>query len=213
MLFMLGYIHVVFARAPINCLQHVQDSWPRTGILRVEIVKNVSPDYDIHSSYKKEYSELELAVNSDYLDISDAADEDYGVEYSDNGDDDEKISEDLTEENNITLHDYGTLESGSETIYDNRQINDVQSDIRVTDEDTNDDGELDEAPDEAAGDMAENDLISDEEANDISSSETRSEENQTVKLTWRVKSNKPKNMPFRETLTELEMIAKAGVIY
>ena len=53
----LVYIHVVFARAPINCLEHVHHKWPRHGILRVEIVKNASDDYNIISSYEKEYSD------------------------------------------------------------------------------------------------------------------------------------------------------------
>lgn len=66
-LFMLIYIHIVFARAPINCLQHVQNSWPRNGILRVEIVKNASEDYNITQSYEKEYSDMsDLA----YLDMN-----------------------------------------------------------------------------------------------------------------------------------------------
>lgn len=59
-LLVLIYIHVVFARSPINCLQHVQKSWPRDGILRVEIVRNASDDYSIIDSYEKEYSETDL---------------------------------------------------------------------------------------------------------------------------------------------------------
>ena len=58
---MLIYIHVVFARSPINCLQHVQPSWPRTGILRVEIVRNASEDYNIMHSYEKEYNDMDLS--------------------------------------------------------------------------------------------------------------------------------------------------------
>ena len=54
-LFILAYIHLVFARAPINCLQHIQQEWPRHGILRVEIVKNASDDYSIMNSYEKVY--------------------------------------------------------------------------------------------------------------------------------------------------------------
>lgn len=34
---MLVYIHLVFSHGPITCLQHVKDTWPREGILRVEI--------------------------------------------------------------------------------------------------------------------------------------------------------------------------------
>lgn len=54
----LAYIHIVFSRSPINCLQHVQKDWPRNGILRVEIVRNVSQNYTILNSYEKEYSDF-----------------------------------------------------------------------------------------------------------------------------------------------------------
>ena len=57
MLFVLFYIHVVFTRSPITCLQHIQGSWPRSGILRVEIIKNVSDNYSLLDSYEKEYGE------------------------------------------------------------------------------------------------------------------------------------------------------------
>ncbi|XP_064605886.1 membralin-like [Liolophura sinensis] len=57
----LAYIHYVFARSPINCLQHVQKEWPRQGILRVEIVKNASENYTIANSYEKEYTDLEIS--------------------------------------------------------------------------------------------------------------------------------------------------------
>lgn len=41
-LFVLAYIHIVFSRAPINCLEHVRDRWPREGVLRVEVRHNSS---------------------------------------------------------------------------------------------------------------------------------------------------------------------------
>lgn len=56
----LVYIHVVFARTPINCLSHVKDSWPRDGILRVEIVHNASENYTLINSYEKEYTDFTL---------------------------------------------------------------------------------------------------------------------------------------------------------
>ena len=58
MLGILAYIHIVFARTPINCLSHIQQSWPRHGILRVEIVHNASENYSIINSYEKEYSDF-----------------------------------------------------------------------------------------------------------------------------------------------------------
>lgn len=52
--FVLVYIHIVFSRTPSTCLLHVQDTWPRDGILRVEIVRNAGMDYSIEQSYAKE---------------------------------------------------------------------------------------------------------------------------------------------------------------
>lgn len=52
--FVLAYIHIVFSRTPTTCLNHVKDSWPRDGILRVEILRNPSQDYSIEQSYAKE---------------------------------------------------------------------------------------------------------------------------------------------------------------
>ena len=58
-----SYIHIVFTRSPINCLQSVQKTWPRQGILRVEIVRNASENYTILHSYRKEYSDPSFIVN------------------------------------------------------------------------------------------------------------------------------------------------------
>lgn len=52
--FVLAYIHIAFSRTPTTCLDHVKDSWPRDGILRVEILRNPSQDYNIEQSYAKE---------------------------------------------------------------------------------------------------------------------------------------------------------------
>ncbi|XP_018301997.1 membralin isoform X2 [Mycetomoellerius zeteki] len=52
--FVLAYIHIVFSRAPTNCLEHIRDEWPRDGILRVEILRNGGEDYSIEKSYAKE---------------------------------------------------------------------------------------------------------------------------------------------------------------
>ncbi|KAK0075228.1 hypothetical protein PV325_007182, partial [Microctonus aethiopoides] len=52
--FVMAYIHIVFSRAPTNCLEHIRDEWPRDGILRVEILRNGGEDYSIEKSYAKE---------------------------------------------------------------------------------------------------------------------------------------------------------------
>lgn len=65
---LLSYLHIVFNRNPINCLADIQESWPRDGILRVEIVHNASKffimstedqikePYSLKDSYEKEYA-------------------------------------------------------------------------------------------------------------------------------------------------------------
>ncbi|CAG9821355.1 unnamed protein product [Phaedon cochleariae] len=52
--FVLVYIHIAFSRTPSSCLMHIKDSWPRDGILRVEIIRNAGKDYNIEQSYAKE---------------------------------------------------------------------------------------------------------------------------------------------------------------
>ena len=51
---MLIYIHIVFARNPVHCLEHVKDTWPRDGILRVEIMREAPEGYGVAQSYEKE---------------------------------------------------------------------------------------------------------------------------------------------------------------
>ena len=56
--FMLAYIHLVFARRPVECLGHIKESWPRDGILRVEVIRDFEEDpnhpYTVDDSYEKE---------------------------------------------------------------------------------------------------------------------------------------------------------------
>lgn len=68
MLFILIYIHAVFARGPISCLQHIQKDWPRDGILRVEIIRNAMENYSLNDSYQKEYNGRQLAEMLGILD-------------------------------------------------------------------------------------------------------------------------------------------------
>ncbi|XP_002740177.1 membralin-like [Saccoglossus kowalevskii] len=56
-LFVLGYIHCAFSRTPINCLSHIQGVWPRDGILRVEIVRNISRSHVNDVTEETEYEE------------------------------------------------------------------------------------------------------------------------------------------------------------
>ncbi|KAL5021541.1 hypothetical protein ScPMuIL_000696 [Solemya velum] len=90
----LCYIHIVFARTPINCLEQVQKVWPRHGILRVEIVKNASENYSIINSYEKEYSDFTLHFLSG---LTDDEEEEEEEERHDS------VLEDMKEENeNVT---------------------------------------------------------------------------------------------------------------
>ena len=50
--FVLVYIHMIFSRTPATCLDHVRDTWPRDGILRVEVVKEAY-DYNVPERYGK----------------------------------------------------------------------------------------------------------------------------------------------------------------
>lgn len=76
----LTYIHIVFARTPMNCLAHVQETWPRDGILRVEIVKNASEGYSIINSYEKEYSDMNVPLSSgnSYEDLEYGTEKEFG---------------------------------------------------------------------------------------------------------------------------------------
>ncbi|XP_061192616.1 membralin-like [Saccostrea echinata] len=89
----LAYIHIVFARTPINCLANVQNTWPRNGILRVEIVHNASENYSIINSYEKEYSDFTLHF---FNDDSEASIEE-GVDSESSEGEEGHIGEDETE--------------------------------------------------------------------------------------------------------------------
>lgn len=56
--FMLVYIHITFARRPVQCLESYKDLWPRDGILRVEVIRDFEEDpsfpYTVEQSYEKE---------------------------------------------------------------------------------------------------------------------------------------------------------------
>ena len=53
---LLVYLHVVFNQKPVTCLAHLQETWPRHGVLRVELFFSPPPaDYDLQQSYSKEF--------------------------------------------------------------------------------------------------------------------------------------------------------------
>uniref|UniRef100_A0A1B6EGL4 Membralin n=1 Tax=Clastoptera arizonana TaxID=38151 RepID=A0A1B6EGL4_9HEMI len=63
--FVLVYIHIVFSRSPTTCLEHVRDTWPRDGILRVEILRGNKPSSTL--STDKIYSRTQHE-SDDFLD-------------------------------------------------------------------------------------------------------------------------------------------------
>lgn len=58
---------MAFVQSPTNCLEHVQDEWPRDGILRVEILKEkLNGKYTLEKSYLREKKIKEM----EYIDLS-----------------------------------------------------------------------------------------------------------------------------------------------
>ena len=58
---MLLYIHIIFSKTPITCLDHIKDVWPRDGIVRIDITRGGqeatstgNEAYSLHQSYAKE---------------------------------------------------------------------------------------------------------------------------------------------------------------
>ncbi|XP_050307694.1 membralin [Anthonomus grandis grandis] len=52
--FILVYIHLSFSKTANSCLDGVVNNWPKDGVLRVEIVKNMEEGYGLEQSYMKE---------------------------------------------------------------------------------------------------------------------------------------------------------------
>ena len=50
----------MFSKQPATCLKDIEDTWPRDGVLRVEIVYNASSNYSLQDSYKKEYGAVDF---------------------------------------------------------------------------------------------------------------------------------------------------------
>jgi hypothetical protein len=53
---LLIYLHIVFNQKPVTCLSHLHDTWPRQGVLRVELFFESPPEgYNLQQSYAKEF--------------------------------------------------------------------------------------------------------------------------------------------------------------
>ena len=218
-LFILAYIHLVFARTPINCLQHVQKSWPRTGILRVEIVKNASDDYSIVKSYEKEYNELEV----DLGELLDGLEVDRGSDIVHRADEDEEDPNlDLDIETALELVE-GSLENlsfsgrppdgdgsgvqeGEEEVEDGENRAQQVGEVTINEEqdDEEEEGRGEEGYDSPVedGEQEYDDTLEEEEDDD--------DANSTLDLRIFAEKAMGNLQPFRETLTEFEMLARAG---
>ncbi|KAH3696971.1 membralin-like isoform X2 [Dreissena polymorpha] len=159
----LAYIHIVFARTPINCLQHVQKVWPRNGILRVEIVRNASENYTIMNSYEKEYADF----GAMYIEGLLTEMEDVEIDHSEEGGGVEVVRH-MVKPNYTFIHVNGQHGLDAE-------VTDKEEAIKDEHEDT-------------------------ESVNAGNSTDNRSD-------TVPVKTTKY-TVPYRETLSELEMLAK-----
>ncbi|KAK3579153.1 hypothetical protein CHS0354_022176 [Potamilus streckersoni] len=170
----LAYIHIVFARSPINCLQHVQKTWPRHGILRVEIVRNASENYSIVNSYEKEYSDFNVHFLESLLDGEYLQSEDPNGEPGQSTEDPDGVDTDTTEEDEMVN---GSFRNSSTT--DSHSVGHLDPEIAAEDIDNHGAG---------LEGVGVNDTMGAESGNADSGS-------------------RPVE-PLRDTLTELEMLAK-----
>ncbi|XP_053395046.1 membralin-like isoform X1 [Mercenaria mercenaria] len=181
----LAYIHIVFSRSPINCLQHVQKEWPRDGILRVEIVRNVSENYTILNSYEKEYSDFSAHFLEGLLNEMEGKKQD-GRDLSLDIDDEE--SED------VNMINMSEVDRGG----DNISLNQLRHSNNISTMEQ--DGKKDKAVDESVIQLNQSDGSGDDEDEDDDDRNDTS-----IEIT---KVDRENLGPFRETLSELEMLAK-----
>ncbi|XP_060551258.1 membralin-like isoform X2 [Ruditapes philippinarum] len=184
----LAYIHIVFSRSPINCLQHVQKEWPRNGILRVEIVRNVSENYTILNSYEKEYSDFSAHFLEGLLNEIENKDTDGNAGELDEGEDFEK-----THVINVTEYEVNG-EKFSVTQLGHSNLSKLEKDKKK-----------DEAVDESVLQPNQSDDASNENVDDDDDDDD--EKNDTF-VEYTSKVDRENAGPFRETLSELEMLAK-----
>jgi exopolysaccharide biosynthesis predicted pyruvyltransferase EpsI len=134
----------------------VEKTWPRTGILRVEIVHNSSENYSLVQSYEKEYNDLEV-----------------------------NVSEVLEGLEDFTLSEEDTTEPPDETLSEEDQSEDGSDDVE---------------------------MLVIHQVEETNSLELDDLSNSTMKPHQFAEENLHKNHPFHETLTEIEMLARAGIV-
>lgn len=73
--FVLVYMHMNFSRMPANCLEHVKNTWPREGVLRVEVIRpyqraqaeeigTLNDLFTVEKSYEREYGFKQIEIVS-----------------------------------------------------------------------------------------------------------------------------------------------------
>ncbi|CAF0894826.1 unnamed protein product [Didymodactylos carnosus] len=133
---LLIYLHAVFNNKPVTCLQHIQNTWPRFGVLRVELLENVPLNYNLQKSYDKEFQKTSLDNDNYYQTGSDESIATTTITPLE----DEEIAIDGIEEqlyansSNISLNDsYEDILSYHEQINSEQQIVEVnQSSLNLT---------------------------------------------------------------------------------
>ncbi|VDL74406.1 unnamed protein product [Nippostrongylus brasiliensis] len=66
LLFTLLFVHLMFTRSSATCLDHIRDSWPRNGVVRLEVVHNLQTlEYKENwiNWYKTERSQMTCSFN------------------------------------------------------------------------------------------------------------------------------------------------------
>uniref|UniRef100_A0A0B6ZAA1 Membralin n=1 Tax=Arion vulgaris TaxID=1028688 RepID=A0A0B6ZAA1_9EUPU len=176
----LVYIHAVFAKSPMNCLEHVQDIWPRDGILRVEIVRNAPDNYSLFNSYRKEYSDIQLFFQTSLaeelgLEVESDGRDKYSSENSRPTGDDSAIihaNESISEENAQPFKDKKNLITGGGV-----------TNSGIVENTLNDDASQDKAEDQGVSE-AEGGPVSEELGDDVGSDSSSFLKFKEASRTW-----------------------------
>ncbi|XP_057321186.1 membralin isoform X2 [Microplitis mediator] len=120
--FVMAYIHIVFSRAPTNCLEHIRDEWPRDGILRVEILRNGAEDYSIEKSYAKE-EKLRQEKVDDLTSVLGILQRDGFINIEPSAVDEERIVESSNEKPNTKLDDDDAVEAATASELSSKNLN------------------------------------------------------------------------------------------
>jgi len=128
---------VTFIRTPINCLDHVQNDWPRDGILRVQILNdphdnnndnNVNNDNNpINSNQKLDNNSIEFDLNKNIIESDSKEKVLYSVDDKIKSNDNDFVNNDKDSSNyyysNLSSFDVKDLIDYSNQINNNNENN------------------------------------------------------------------------------------------